>query len=105
MVAAEPLGDEGGGGAAEAGGSRRSRPSARPRRKPAENASPQPVVSTTSTAKAGTALDRITVDHDAPSAPQVAATQPTPRSISARQPATRSVSPVKPRTCSSFGSR
>src|SRR5258706_2933009 len=46
-------------------------PSARPRRNPAENASPQPVVSTTSTGKAGTGCAPLASTMSAPSAPHV----------------------------------
>ena len=49
---------------------RRSRPSERPRRKPAENASPQPVVSTTSTVERGHALAPSASTISTPSAPQ-----------------------------------
>ena len=106
VVAAQPPGDERRRGAAE---HRRLAPrcarATSPRRKPAENASPQPVVSTTSTSNAGTRSAPSASTTTAPSAPAVAATQPTPRSTSARQPASSSRSPVSPSTCSSLGSR
>ena len=78
--------------------SRRSRPSDSPRRKPAENASPQPVVSTTSISNAGTSSADSPSTITTPSAPRVATTQPAPRSISSRQPSTRSAAPVSAST-------
>ena len=60
---AEAPGDERRGGAAEHRRLAGARPSASPRRKPAENASPQPVVSTTSISNAGTRLDAVGVDE------------------------------------------
>ena len=84
---------------------RRSRPSESPRRKPAENASPQPVVSTTSTAYAGTSITSSAVTTSAPCAP-CGDGDAADAALDQRPGALGEVAaPVKPSTCSSLGSR
>ena len=78
VVASEALSDERRRRAAEHGRLPPGPPQRKARRNPAENASPQPVVSTTSTLKAGTSSLPSPSTISAPSAPLVATTQPTP---------------------------
>ena len=71
--------------------------------KPAAYASPQPVVSTTGTSKAGMRTVPRSDEMRLPSAPSVAATQPTPRRRSVAAASPGSLRPVMPLSCSTFG--
>ena len=105
-VGAEALGDLGGGGAAEPAGAARVAAERESTQEAGENASPQPVVSTTSIVNAGTSIDVVGGDDERALGALGDATQPTPALRPGRGRRRRGEpAPVKPSTCSSLGSR